>query len=146
MVAFLFMGSIFFAVGALVVYFGFRERRIMNELRASGQEAQATVMAVDRKVTRDSDGDTDTDWVVTYQFSSLDGQTHVGTKRYETPRNLPNVGNTIMVMYMPDKPERNRVAQDVQSSFGPIMIIGIGLVFALFGVGMLYVAIAGLVS
>lgn len=142
----LLIGSIFALVGFGILYYGIRERGVLNELRAGGLEAQATVFSVVRKVSRDSDGDTDVDWEVSYRFDTMSGQSFSNSKTWETARNLPREGDMLPVIYMPDNPDRHRLTRDVEGSGTIIALYIMGAVFTTVGVGVAILSLAGVLE
>lgn len=145
MAGFLIFGLIFGGIGALVMALGLRERSILAELKTSGVEAEATVTNVQRKVTKDTDGNRDVDWIAHYTFTTAEGIRQNGQKRYETKRGVPAVGDILAITYLPDKPDRNRLSSAVQTETGLVYLL-IGGVFFIVGVGVVIVGLTAEIS
>lgn len=134
-------GIIFVAIGLLVIYIGFHEQDVIEDLRKNGALVEAIVTKIRRNVDHDSDGNSDEEWEITYSFTAPDGSTQQGTKSYQRHRNVPDKGTRLPVMVSQSNVKRFRLADDVKSGMQPLALWGFGGLFFVIGLGLMVASI-----
>lgn len=108
----LFLAGIFFIMGAACVWFGVAFLRKRGEMRRRGERALAKVIDVGvstRVVRRNKRKYTETVYVCTLEYMALN-ERH--TVRHVT-REATEVGEVKVIVYLPEKPERYMLAENL---------------------------------
>jgi len=137
----MFAGAILALMGVVSIVFAMRERGIRGQLATQGLQAPATVTNIQRHVTRTSKS-RDVDWIVSFNFTTMDGQNITGSKVYETRHNLPEVGEVLEVTYLLDNPKRHRLSKDVNSQASIIIGLVVGFGMSAVGAVVFFVGLA----
>ena len=129
----LWVGGIFFAVGMMLAYFGLDEWRKQQHFQAESVQAQGTV--VSKSLERAThEGNPRTMYLVSYRFSSADGQTveQTGEVSVDEWERLDE-GSPFTVTYLPSDPYTART--DAGSEWwAPLALGAFGSLFAFIGI------------
>ncbi|HLG44252.1 MAG TPA: DUF3592 domain-containing protein [Nitrospirales bacterium] len=129
----LWVGAVFFAVGVMLAYFGLDEWRKQQFFEKEAAQAQGTVVSKSlERATRE--GNPRTKYLVSYRFSSADGQTveQTGEVSVDEWERLDE-GSPFTVTYLPSDP--NTARTDAGSEWwAPLAMGGFGSLFAFIGI------------
>lgn len=129
----LWVGGIFFAVGVMLAYFGLDEWQKQQRFKAESVPAQGTVVSKSlERATRE--GNPRTKYLVSYRFSSADGQTveQTGEVSVDEWERLDE-GSPFTVTYLPSDPHTTRT--DAGSEWWePLALGAFGSLFAFIGI------------
>lgn len=107
--------GIFFLISAvLLILGGIWERDQQNKFATEGIETSATVAEIDYDSGSVATRPRYERWIVTFNFTTAEGQSVFGTKTYTSNANLPKVGDVVEIVYLSSDPRKVRLKEEVQ--------------------------------
>lgn len=132
------IGGVFFVVGVGLLFGGVSWWRSNAAFAANALSAEGTVS--DLVFRRSSKGSGGT-YVPVIDFTTPDGnRVHVTGSSGSNPPGYSR-GDKVRVLYEAKNPEHAQIDSFMERSFGPVLLTGLGTVFALVGGGVLFACV-----
>jgi hypothetical protein len=126
------IGAIFGVLGLVLLGVGIALAISTAGFQASAERADGTVVALTERTSTNSSGRRSTEWYPTVEFT-VDGRVYSFDSSVGTNPPGYTEGDTVSVAYDPDDPSDAQIATFWSAYLAPMIIGGIGIIFAPLG-------------